>query len=57
MRTMQPSVMIGSYTWARSFAVRRIHAAAREPVRSDGPEGWKAMLVYGDAANTQHSLS
>jgi Xaa-Pro aminopeptidase len=49
MRTMQPSVTLGSYTWAQDrlpfdeFTLRleNLYAAMDQ-------QGWKAMLVYGD---------
>jgi Xaa-Pro aminopeptidase len=49
MRTMQPSVTLGSYTWAQDrlpfdeFTLRleNLYAAMDQ-------NGWKAMLVYGD---------
>ena len=51
MRTVQPSIVIGSYTWDQDRLPRdefqiRMDALHRVMVAN----GWQAVLIYGDAA-------
>jgi Xaa-Pro aminopeptidase len=54
MRTVQPSIIIGSYTWDQERLPRdefQIRIAALHRVMDDN--GWSAVLLYGDAS--EHS--
>jgi Xaa-Pro aminopeptidase len=54
MRTVQPSIMIGSYVWDQDRLPRdeyEIRLAALHRVMD--ANGWKAVLIYGDA--NEHS--
>jgi Xaa-Pro aminopeptidase len=54
MRTVQPSIIIGSYGWDQDRLPRdefQIRMTALNRVMDE--RGWKAMLIYGDA--DQHS--
>jgi Xaa-Pro aminopeptidase len=51
MRTVHPSIIIGSYTWDQDRLPRdefQIRMAGLHRVMDEN--GWKAMLLYGDAA-------
>jgi len=51
MRTVHPSIIIGSYTWDQDRLPRdefQIRMAGLHRVMDEN--GWKAMLIYGDAA-------
>jgi Xaa-Pro aminopeptidase len=51
MRTVHPSIIIGSYVWDQDRLPRdefQIRMAGLHGVMDDN--GWKAMLIYGDAA-------
>jgi Xaa-Pro aminopeptidase len=51
MRTVHPSIIIGSYTWDQDRLPRdefQIRMAGLHRVMDES--GWKAMLIYGDAA-------
>jgi Xaa-Pro aminopeptidase len=50
MRTVQPSIMIGSYVWDQDRLPRdefQIRIAALNRVMDE--HGWKAVIIYGDA--------
>jgi hypothetical protein len=54
MRTVQPCIIIGSYVWDQDRVPRdefQIRIGALNQLMDDN--GWKAVLVYGDAA--EHS--
>jgi Xaa-Pro aminopeptidase len=54
MRTVQPSIIVGSYVWDQDRLPRdefQIRVAALNRVMDE--HGWKAVLIYGDA--DQHS--
>jgi len=54
MRTAHPSIVIGSYVWDQERVPRdEFQARIGELHRVMDANGWKAMLVYGDAA--EHS--
>ena len=51
MRTVHPSIIIGSYTWDQDRLPRdefQIRTKALHDVMD--ANGWKAVLIYGDAA-------
>ena len=55
MRTVQPSIMIGSYAWDQDRVPRdEFQSRLRELNRVMDAKGLKAMLVYGEAA--EHSV-
>ncbi len=50
MQTMQPSIMLGSYTWAQDRLPADEFALRLEDLRAGmARHGWPAVLVYGDA--------
>ena len=54
MRTVHPSIIIGSYIWDQDRVPRdEFQARTADLNRLMDERGWKAMLIYGDAA--EHS--
>jgi len=51
MRTVQPSIVIGSYTWDQDRLPRDEFQIRTDALhRAMDASGWKAVLIYGDAA-------
>ena len=49
MQTMQPSVTLGSYTWAQDrLPVDEFTLRLEELRAAMAQHGWQAVLVYGD---------
>ena len=50
MQTMHPSIMLGSYVWAQDRLPQDEFVLRLEELRAAmEPNGWQAVLVYGDA--------
>ena len=51
MRTVQPSIVIGSYSWDQDRLPRDEFQIRMDALsRAMDANGWQAVLIYGDAA-------